>query len=502
MGKNKDKIRVSFKNSNAAEDVTGSCTVITYGNPQKTILVDCGLTQGGQSLLKEYQANSRKFSFKEKEVDYIIITHLHGDHSLLLPRLYKKGCKAPIIFPKGSFDIFKEMALDSAKIMGRNSEDLERKLKKNYPPIYDEEDVKKTLEYVKEYNIGEKIEIDDTLTIEFIPSGHIISACQVVLYIKNGNSTKKIAFTGDLGNIDVNRMYTNEFKPIIKVVNTIVTYIKETIQLYKKLKRIENRAFAGMKGINKIIARAKQVSVGTDVYDGINSKCILYVPAIDGSVYKYDKQYSWGIYIFNQWDYERKYGEKNPKISYDDYSVGVPDSILKHVNVSFNATPTSPVGIYDLCINEDDPSFELYPVVLESMGNLHIKKNTVTLRADTCFINGANASDYVFKYSFDGLQNNETTIPEKDWIKKPVLELGNLIGDGQYSIIWKSKGESRNYDFNYVPGIAFVKISSSIQNVSLQKKQTDNKIYNLNGQRVSDNYRGIVILNGRKVLRK
>ena len=214
MGKNKDKIRVSFKNSNAAEDVTGSCTVITYGNPQKTILVDCGLTQGGQSLLKEYQANSRKFSFKEKEVDYIIITHLHGDHSLLLPRLYKKGCKAPIIFPKGSFDIFKEMALDSAKIMGRNSEDLERKLKKNYPPIYDEEDVKKTLEYVKEYNIGEKIEIDDTLTIEFIPSGHIISACQVVLYIKNGNSTKKIAFTGDLGNIDVNRMYTNEFKPI------------------------------------------------------------------------------------------------------------------------------------------------------------------------------------------------------------------------------------------------------------------------------------------------
>ena len=106
------------------------------------------------------------------------------------------------------------MALDSAKIMGRNSEDLERKLKKNYPPIYDEEDVKKTLEYIKEYNIGEKIEIDDTLTIEFIPSGHIISACQVVLYIKNGNSTKKIAFTGDLGNIDVNRMYTNEFKPI------------------------------------------------------------------------------------------------------------------------------------------------------------------------------------------------------------------------------------------------------------------------------------------------
>ena len=74
--------------------------------------------------------------------------------------------------------------------------------------------MKKTLEYIKEYNIGEKIEIDDTLTIEFIPSGHIISACQVVLYIKNGNSTKKIAFTGDLGNIDVNRMYTNEFKPI------------------------------------------------------------------------------------------------------------------------------------------------------------------------------------------------------------------------------------------------------------------------------------------------
>lgn len=337
---------------------------------------------------------------------------------------------------------------------------------------------------------------DGTLSLDFVRFGHNFPIVNGGVY--NSDTTELLrVYTGCTGTFSTAKETKVIRENAFHGCNSI-----ETIQLYKKLKRIENRAFAGMKGINKIIARAKQVSVGTDVYDGINSKCILYVPAIDDSVYKYDKQYSWGIYIFNQWDYERKYGEKNPKISYDDYSVGVPDSILKHVNVSFNATPTSPVGIYDLCINEDDPSFELYPVVLESMGNLHIKKNTVTLRADTCFINGANASDYVFKYSFDGLQNNETTIPEKDWIKKPVLELGNLIGDGQYSIIWKSKGESRNYDFNYVPGIAFVKISSSIQNVSLQKKQTDNKIYNLNGQRVSDNYRGIVILNGRKVLRK
>ena len=214
MGKNKDKIRISFKDSGAAEDVTGSMTVITYGNPQKTILVDCGLIQGG-SLLSEYRANSRKLHFKPKDVDYIIITHGHGDHCLLLPRIYREGCTAPIIMPFGAYALFRDMALDSAKIMARDSIDLMRRYKdKDFPEIYNEDDVHRTLGFIKEYPKGDKIVIDDTLTIEYVESQHVLFGCQVILYIKNGSSTKKIAFTGDLGNISVPRVYTGEFKPI------------------------------------------------------------------------------------------------------------------------------------------------------------------------------------------------------------------------------------------------------------------------------------------------
>ena len=214
MSKSKDKIRVSFKNSGAAEDVTGSCTVITWGKPERTILVDCGLVQGGQSLLNEYKANSKKFSFKEKNVDYVFLTHRHQDHQGLVPLLVKRGFKGKIIVPFGNKELFKIMCLDSAKIMERDAEDLERKVKKEVLPIYDESDVRKAYELIEEHPFGEKIKIDDEISFQFIPAQHIINSAQIVFWITNKNITRKIAFTGDLGNLKVPNLYCNEFEPI------------------------------------------------------------------------------------------------------------------------------------------------------------------------------------------------------------------------------------------------------------------------------------------------
>ena len=214
MSKSKDKIRVSFKSSGAAEDVTGSCTVITWGKPERTILVDCGLIQGNQSLLKEYQANNARFSFKEKNVDYVFVTHAHADHSSRLALLTKRGFNGKSIVPEGNKDIIRELSLDSAKIMLRDAEDLFRRFKKDYPPIYEESDVKNMVAFMKEYPFKEKIKLDDEVTFEFIPSGHIIGAAQLILYIKNGSTTRKIAFTGDLGNLRTEGYYTNKFEPI------------------------------------------------------------------------------------------------------------------------------------------------------------------------------------------------------------------------------------------------------------------------------------------------
>lgn len=106
------------------------------------------------------------------------------------------------------------MCLDSANIMARDSEDLNKRLKKDYPPIYTPEDVYASMEYIKECKIGEKIRLDENIEVQFIPSGHIIGACQIVLWIKNGNSIKKIAFTSDLGNVSLPQYYVEDFQPV------------------------------------------------------------------------------------------------------------------------------------------------------------------------------------------------------------------------------------------------------------------------------------------------
>lgn len=173
-----------------------------------------GLIQTNQSLLKEYQLNTRKLHFKEKDIDYIICGHVHADHICGIPRLYSRGCTAPIFLPSGSFSLFKEMCLDSAKIMEKDSLDLYKKFKKSFPPLYTDKDVKVAIGYIQEIQPKLKYKIDENIELEFIPSGHIINSCQIVLYIRNKNTIKKIAFTSDLGNISVPNLYNNVFEPI------------------------------------------------------------------------------------------------------------------------------------------------------------------------------------------------------------------------------------------------------------------------------------------------
>ena len=213
MGKSKDKIRISFIGNNATS-VAGSMTLITWGKPQRSILVEAGLVQGEKSLLGEYQANNANFKFKAKNLDYVFMSDNHGDHSLLFPLVVKRGFTGNAYVPQGFVDIFKPMALDSANIMERNGLDLTKKMKRNYPPIFESQDVYNALDKLHECNFNEKIKLDDEVTVEFIPAGHTIHSSSIILYIKNGNTTRKIAFTGDMGNIAMPRMYTNTFQPI------------------------------------------------------------------------------------------------------------------------------------------------------------------------------------------------------------------------------------------------------------------------------------------------
>lgn len=213
MSKSKDKIRVSFIGNNATS-VAGSMTLITWGKPQRSILVEAGLVQGEKSLLGEYQANNANFKFKPKNLDYVFMSDNHGDHSLLFPLVVKRGFSGKAYVPEGFTDIFKPMALDSANIMERNALDLTKKMKKSYPPIYENQDVYKALDLLNECPFNEKIKLDDEVTVEFIPAGHTIHSASIILYIKNNNTIRKIAFTGDMGNIAIPPLYTNRFQTI------------------------------------------------------------------------------------------------------------------------------------------------------------------------------------------------------------------------------------------------------------------------------------------------
>lgn len=209
--KKKNKIRVNFVGTNSSE-VTGSCVHVEMSDYE--ILLECGLHQSN-SPKDDYKINSARFDFKPKNIDLIFLGHVHIDHSGLIPRLYAQGCEAKIIAPKGTKDLFKLLALDSAYIIKRDCEFLNKRYKMRAVPFYDEEDVYTALSCFKEYEYGELIELNDRVSFRFVPSGHILAAAQIELWLTEGNQTRKILYTGDLGN-SIPKHYVVPFEPVHK----------------------------------------------------------------------------------------------------------------------------------------------------------------------------------------------------------------------------------------------------------------------------------------------
>lgn len=235
MAKSKNKIRVRFIGE-AANDVTGSC--IHIQTPSKQILLECGLFQSCGSTLENYKINNRHFDFKPKEIDYVFLCHNHTDHIGLAPKLYKNGCKALIIAPNGTKPIAEILMRDSAHIMETDAQELSEKFKRTYSPIYMDGDVDRCLKQYIEYPFGEIIQLDENIKFRFVPSGHILNSAQVELWITEGNVTKKIGYTSDLGNVHLQKYYANTFKPITKcdVLIGETTYAREERIANKKMR--------------------------------------------------------------------------------------------------------------------------------------------------------------------------------------------------------------------------------------------------------------------------
>jgi metallo-beta-lactamase family protein len=208
--KRKDPIKISFVGQNN-EHVTGSCILIE--TMKHKILLECGLFQGN-NIKKDHEINSRKFKgFKPKDIDFIFINHAHIDHCGLLPRLYAEGCKAEIISVKDTNEFLNVMLKDSAYIMERDVVNLSRKSDIDFKPIYTDKDVNVCVKYISGHEFNKVYTIDDEISFEFIPAGHIIRSAQLRLWIKHGNTTKKILYTSDIGNVKVEKYFTEKFVP-------------------------------------------------------------------------------------------------------------------------------------------------------------------------------------------------------------------------------------------------------------------------------------------------
>ena len=189
-------MKISFYG--AAKMVTGSNHMIEANG--KKLLLDCGMYQGGY---EEEEMNKEEFEFTPSDIDYIVLSHAHIDHSGRIPKLIKEGFTGKIIATKATYDLSKIMLLDSAKIQETDimweNKKRERSGKPLLEPLYSVSDAERSFSYFDSYYYEQLIKIDDTFTVRFTDAGHILGSAIVELWVTENNNITKIVYSGDLG---------------------------------------------------------------------------------------------------------------------------------------------------------------------------------------------------------------------------------------------------------------------------------------------------------------
>lgn len=197
----------------AARTVTGSCHMVETNGVK--FLVDCGMFQG---RLTEQILNYEEFPFNINEVDFVILTHAHIDHSGRIPKLYKQGYKGTIYATTATSDLCTIMLPDSGYIQEKEIEWVNKKRmragKKPSEPMYTAQDAMDSLKLFNGIEYNQAVKINENLWFKLIDAGHMLGSSIVEIYLTEDGKEEKLVFTGDLGNLNM---------PIIKDPE----YIKE-----------------------------------------------------------------------------------------------------------------------------------------------------------------------------------------------------------------------------------------------------------------------------------
>ncbi|MBL0154498.1 MAG: MBL fold metallo-hydrolase [Chitinophagaceae bacterium] len=183
----------------AARTVTGSKHLLTCKDG-KNILLDCGMFQG---LGRETDMLNRDFGFDAAEVDVMILSHAHIDHSGLIPKLVKEGFRGKIFCTSATKDLANILMLDSAEIQEDEIKYInKRRAGENLPflqPLYTEVDAKKAAEHLEETPYNQWFSVTENVQAMFTDAGHIIGSACVHLKIKEDGREVGLTFSGDVG---------------------------------------------------------------------------------------------------------------------------------------------------------------------------------------------------------------------------------------------------------------------------------------------------------------
>lgn len=186
----------------ATKTVTGSNFLVEGAG--KKFLVDCGMFQGST---KDELKNAEPFLFDVNEIDFMLLTHAHIDHSGRIPKLYNEGYRKPIYATKATCDLCTIMLPDSGHIQEMEIEWKNRKRKREgkeaLPPLYTAEEALKAMEVFKPVKYDEIIEIDPNIHVRFNDAGHMLGSSIIEVWINENGEEIKTVFTGDLGNNDI-----------------------------------------------------------------------------------------------------------------------------------------------------------------------------------------------------------------------------------------------------------------------------------------------------------
>jgi metallo-beta-lactamase family protein len=189
----------------AAREVTGSKHLITLDNGKK-ILLDCGMYQGKGM---ETEAMNKNLGFNPQEIDYLILSHAHIDHSGLIPYIARLGFSGSVITTHATRDLCAIMLADCGKIQEHDTEMHNKKrARQKLPPvepIYTKADAEQAMQYFIGVAYDKPYRVTKGVRVTFTNTGHLLGGGVVNLQIKEGEKTTRIAFTGDIGR-PVNRI--------------------------------------------------------------------------------------------------------------------------------------------------------------------------------------------------------------------------------------------------------------------------------------------------------